>query len=148
MLIPIKGPEKRSYQNYIHSSKKHSRAGAEPSFLVRVKKLLAISFSTLILLQYNWASECEYTMYIYRHSAMEYFLYDIFFLKLKNVHYFLIITIRWHFFFQITLYTLMDCIEEASFFKWTSQLSWIYTKCFRSHCRSCKILKNNLLIPD
>lgn len=53
MLIPIKGPENRSYQNYIHSSKKHSRAGAEPSLFAASKKLLAISFSTLILLQYN-----------------------------------------------------------------------------------------------
>ena len=38
MLIPIKGPENRSYQNYIHSSKKHSRAGAEPSLFAASKK--------------------------------------------------------------------------------------------------------------
>ena len=111
MLIPIKGPEKRSYQNYIHSSKKH-RAGAEPSFLVRVKKLLAISFSTLILLQYNWASECEYTMYIYRHSAVELF-YTISEIEKCTLCTFFQLQKSGTYFFSN--YNLMDCIEEASF---------------------------------
>ena len=136
MLIPIKGPENRSYQNYIHSSKKHNIAGQGQSsaFLLRVKKLLAISFSTLILLQYNWASECEYTMYIYRHSAVETFNTISFFSEIKKCSL--------HFFSN---YNLMDCIEEASFLNESHKLTCIYAKFFRSYCW---ILKKKMLILD